>query len=77
MEIFYQKNFARRLIYDTKSTKYKVSLFYIKKFSQTFFEILSYLAFSPPPTGLVSNFFLTPPDSTPKSSFSHNKVQKP
>ena len=62
MGIFYKKKFAIRLIYDTTTTIYKVSLFYFKKISQTFFEILSYFAFLPP-TGLVSQFFfLTPPD---------------
>jgi len=44
----------------------QVSLFYFKKFSQTFFETLSYFPFlPPPPTGLVSQiFFLTPPGNT-------------
>jgi hypothetical protein len=36
-------------------------LFYFKKFSQSFFETLSYLHFlPPPPTGLVSQFFSDP-----------------
>ena len=39
MEIFCQKKFAIRLIYETTTPKYKVSLFYLKNFSQTFFEI--------------------------------------
>ena len=66
MEIFCEKKFAIRLIYDTTITKYKVSLFYFKKFSQTFFEIFSYFPLlPPPPTGLVSQiFFLTLPGST-------------
>ena len=48
------------------TTKSKVYLFYFKKISQTFFEILSYFAFlPPPPTELVSQiFFLTPPGHT-------------
>jgi hypothetical protein len=45
------------------ASKYKVSLFYFKKFNQIFFEIFSYFPFlPPPPTGLVSQiFFLSPP----------------
>ena len=68
MEIFCQKKFAIRLIYDTTTTKYKVSFFYFKKFSQTLFEFLSYFPFlPPPPTGLVSHFF---------SDLSRNNIQK-
>ena len=60
MEIFCQKKFAVRLIYDTTTTKNKVSLFYFKKFSQNFKEILNYFAFlTPPPTGLVSQIFFS------------------
>ena len=58
MEIFCQKKFAVRLIYDT--TKNKVSLFYFKKFSKNFKEILNYFAFlTPPLTGLVSQIFFS------------------
>jgi len=51
-------------IYDTTTTKYKVSLFYIQKFSQTFFETLSYFPFLPPPK---TQIYMRPkPKSKPK-----------
>jgi hypothetical protein len=52
---FFLKNLK---LYDTTTTKYQVSLFYFKKFSQIFFEIFSYFPFlPPPPTGLVSQIY--------------------
>ena len=47
------------------ASKYKVSLFYFIRLSKSFFEILSYFPFLPPPLGLVSQiFFLFPLGNT-------------
>jgi len=61
MRIFCKKKFAISIIYDTTTTKYKVSLFCYIKFSQTFFEISTFLPlFTTTTNVLVSQIFFDP-----------------